>query len=671
MPFAIAPLAAAILLAVVSVPVSANETDAIVTGSLGEPVNVMAQQQDLPGTADFVAALDDLLAGRAAAAFTAASELPDRSERLAVQWAAIHYHPTSIAPDAIESFFAEAGSFLDPHHLNRSLERSLLAGEPASSDYLRHFETVEPSMLDNRIALALALRGSDMERATALARDIWTGTILSTEQEAELGGAFEAALTAEEHWQRATMLMMHDHIRAAERLESHFDDAQIGLIAARAATARGEPDGKDLLDTVDARLHEHPVYLFTRVQRAHAAGLLEEAVRWLEQSPADVPEAGEWWIVRDEISRAALADGDVHLAYRAIAGFEVGPAGRLVDAQFTAGWLALNFLDDADAAQRHFALMAQHATLPDSITKANFWLARAEIARDAFDAADAAYAVAAEYGTVYYGQLARSALGLDQVPAPAELPDLTEASEAFAARDTVRAIRLLARHDARGMAAQLLRNWTQDLETASDLVLAALLAQDIGAHNVAIAVADRAAGLGWTYDTLRFPSTVLPAGTRLAANPAAVFAVIKQESLFQLDAVSHAGARGLMQLMPGTARETATRLGLDYVRDRLTRDPQYNVLLGSTYLSDQLERYDGSLLLAAAAYNAGPGNANRWIRAFGDPRAANVDPILWVELIPFEETKTYVRRVMGNYLVYRRHLDQDATDIASVMRGLP
>ena len=145
----------------------------------------------------------------------------------------------------------------------------------------------------------------------------------------------------------------------------------------------------------------------------------------------------------------------------------------------------------------------------------------------------------------------------------------------------------------------------------------------------------------------------------------------RQESRFQIDAVSSAGARGLMQLMPATAEETAGKLGVDYSKSRLTSDAEYNALLGSTYLKAQLERFDGSLILAAAAYNAGGGNANKWMRTFGDPRSDTIDPVVWIELIPVLETRTYVKRVVGNYLVYRARFGKDDISISEVLRQIP
>ena len=151
---------------------------------------------------------------------------------------------------------------------------------------------------------------------------------------------------------------------------------------------------------------------------------------------------------------------------------------------------------------------------------------------------------------------------------------------------------------------------------------------------------------------------------------AAIYAITRQESRFQVDAISSAGARGLMQLMPATAKETAGKLGVKYSASRLTSDAEYNALLGSTYLKAQLERFDGSLLLAAAAYNAGAGNARKWLNTFGDPRSEAIDPVVWVELIPVQETRTYVKRVLGNYLVYRARLGKDDLSIGEALRKI-
>jgi soluble lytic murein transglycosylase len=234
----------------------------------------------------------------------------------------------------------------------------------------------------------------------------------------------------------------------------------------------------------------------------------------------------------------------------------------------------------------------------------------------------------------------------------------------------VQAVRLLAANGETEKAASLLRNLVPALQAGGELVLAARLAQAIDAHNLAISIAETAERRGVPLDLFSFPKDGLPGNQIASIDKAAVYAVARQESRFQVNAISSSGARGLMQLMPGTAEDTAKKIGLAYSPARLTSDPAYNTMLGSSYLGDQLARYDGSLLLAAAAYNAGPGNANKWIKAFGDPRAEAIDPIVWVEMIPFQETRKYVQRVLGNYLVYRARLGGSEIGITAAMHSI-
>ncbi len=181
-------------------------------------------------------------------------------------------------------------------------------------------------------------------------------------------------------------------------------------------------------------------------------------------------------------------------------------------------------------------------------------------------------------------------------------------------------------------------------------------------------VADRK---GIALDLFNYPRDGIPQNARLASvDLAAVYAVARQESLFDVDAISRVGARGVMQLMPATAKETADFIGVSYSPSRLLTDAGYNALLGSTYLSRQLTRFDGSLIMAAAAYNGGGGNVNKWIRTFGNPTSSSVDPVVWIEQIPFEETRKYVQRVLANYMLYRERLGHADITIAQALRRI-
>ena len=314
--------------------------------------------------------------------------------------------------------------------------------------------------------------------------------------------------------------------------------------------------------------------------------------------------------------------------------------------------------------------MAQNATLADTVTQSNYWLGRARRAAGNQAGANEAFAEATRFGTVYYGLLARDELGAGEATIR-RMPDVSESETRFNGLDTVRAVRLFAANGERNQALTLLRSFAYDFDDGGDLLLAGQLAEQLGAHDLAISIAEAAELRGFPLDLRSFPDDAVRTTMVDEVDPAALFAVVRQESRFRTDAVSSAGARGLMQLMPATARETAEKVGVAYSRSRLTDDPAYNALLGSTYLADQLRAFDGSLVLAAAAYNAGPGNARKWIRQFGDPRSPDVDPVVWIERIPYQETRKYVQRVLGNYVVYRARLGRDDLTMTEALRFIP
>lgn len=652
-------------------PATANDTvDPVTTGSVQAGASAPVAEVDARGSAAFRAALDVLVGGDPVAAYAQARGLDNATERRAIQWAAIYFNAGKIDADSIRRFAADAPDFASAGVYRTRIEQSLAKAEPSAETVIAALGGAMPNTIEGQIMLASAyLAQGETSRATSIAKSIWIDNFLTEEQEATVIGKLGSLLDRQAHWARAMHLMMHDRARASERLLPHLSEAQQSLVVARAAVSRNDANAKALLDKVDASMQANPVFIFSRAQRARQFELWESAVDWLAKAPDVVPDAAEWWYERRTLVRKLLDIGQPALAYRAAADYDKGPEGRLVEAHFHAGWIALSFLNDAASARTHFAAMAELATLADSVTQANYWLARANLKLGDVAAARTAFEAAARYGTVYYGQLARTELGEAGVEIR-PLPDWKQSETLFDANPVVRAVRLLAANGKANLAVPLLRNFGNGLDSGAELLLAARLAQEIGAHHLAIAIANTADQRGTPLDLFSFPKDGLPADVQLAADRAAVYAITRQESMFQLDAVSSAGARGLMQLMPGTAQDVARKVGVDYSPNRLVSDAAYNALLGSTYLGAQLDRYDGSLVLAAAAYNAGPGNADKWIKAYGDPRAANVDPVIWVELIPFQETRTYVKRVLGNYLVYRQRLGDSPVTLQQALRTI-
>jgi soluble lytic murein transglycosylase len=656
---------------------AAEGIDEIITGSLGHaPVPAAPPVMPLPpavpaSSDDFTAALSLVTDGKFTDAYGAAAKLKSDLERRTVEWAAIYYGNGTIPYDQVRAFEQDAPDFVSAGVFKTRIEQALLKADASDDTLISTLAGSMPNTLNAQLALAKAYADTGKkDRAAAIARDIWINNVLDPATEKKVLGAVGDLLSVKDHWARAERLMMDDRASAVERLFPFMTPAQKSLAVARNAVSRNDANAKTLLDKVDPAYKTNPIYYFSRAQRARQAQLWDDAIAYLNKGQANDPVAEDWWYERRTLIRQLLSAGDAKRAYRAAADYTSGPEGRLVEARFHAGWIALSFLNDPKAAVKHFEAEAKLSTLPDSVTQANYWLGRARTALGDKKGAKAAYTAAADYGTIYYGLLARGELGLK----PVELRDMpsTAGSEAaFNERPVVQAIGLLMADDQSDMAGALLRNLAQtQLKTGSELVLAARLAQKIDAHHLAITIADIADKRGMPLDLFSFPKDGLPTTKLADIDTAAIYAIARTESRFQADAVSSSGAKGLMQLMPTTARETAKKLGVAYSASKLTSDPEYNAQLGSSYLADQLQTYNGSLLLAAAAYNAGAGNANKWIAAYGDPRQANVDPVVWVELIPFQETRKYVQRVLGNYLVYRARLGGTAISPTAALRSI-
>lgn len=358
------------------------------------------------------------------------------------------------------------------------------------------------------------------------------------------------------------------------------------------------------------------------------------------------------------VARALLDAGKPKAAYAVAAlPFSLSEANK-IDAAFFAGWIALRFLNDADKAAAHFAEAAPHATLPISVARVAYWRGRAAEAQKDDASAKTFFNKAAEHSTTYYGQLARVRLGMPDVAVrPLPEPSAT-ARRDLAQMSSARAVRLLINAGETDLVLPFLSTLAARLDEHHLAALAELVEEAQDARATLI-LGKAAAHRGKPFDVPAFPTFGIPGADDSAIEEPMIYAITRQESAFDGKAVSHAGARGLMQLMPATAQATARAAGLPYDLTRLTSDPAYNARLGANHLGELVERWSGSYVLAIASYNAGPGNVRKWIAAYGDPRSPQVDAIDWVERIPFSETRNYVQRVLENLQVYRQRLKNE------------
>ncbi|MGB7431909.1 MAG: lytic transglycosylase domain-containing protein [Ahrensia sp.] len=656
-------------------------TDALITATTKAPPQALALDLD-----EALDRITDPVAARQIASALAAADAGDRAALDALRRS---FAEASAARDALDwalATSAQRAKMLSPRDIDAIQNR--LASWPGREAMMRARETAVLDGLLGGAQLALTLGDDDPQtttgkiavaknhllvgnndRARALILPLWHSNTLWPALETSIPKDFDAILTVEDHRIRLFNMMVRERISSAERfavyaqMEPLFDVWKAIIRNQNGIEARLAALPDDLLET------PHGIYM--RVEYARKRQLFDEAAALLVEAPADEgaqinPDA--WWNERRIVSRSLREQGDLETAFAVASAHSGGSPETQVDAAFHAGWYALRGLDDPDRAKPHFEKILAIASGAASRSRAYYWLSQSYRAAGSDAEARQALTKAATFGTTYYGQLAASQLG-QPIQLDGSAYDDTDLRLALRQAPVAAALLLWQAGDARAAAALVtgLADTTEDPALITAMID---IFNQRGMHFPALRLAKRAAWIDRDIGQATHPVGALPLdNTGQRADLALAYAIARQESEFRLDAVSSADARGLLQLLPSTARGVAQRLDLPFEAARLTTDAAYNTRLGTQYLAEQLDRFDGSYVLTFIAYNAGPGRAREWIERFGDPRGLALDELVdWIEQIPFPETRGYVQKVMENLIVYKTKLGLKA-DIAKDLRA--
>ncbi len=591
--------------------------------------------------------------GNIALADALAAKMPDAQDRLASAWAAIALQPRMMGSARLIAFLYGHPHWPARHWLRRQIEASLFLEKPDPMAVFQYFYSDPPRAALGIMALAASyLDVGDKAAAADLVRPLWRRARLTLWQERQLIANFKDEISAADDDARAERLTLEQHFAAGMRAAARDDKSEIALVQVGAALMRHQ-SAAALIAKLPASKRANPLLRYGRASLLLQQGKLEAAADEMLGAPAHarrllVPD--QWWRLRRQIARAMLDQHGAALAFTLCA---TSPATSLrdrVDSEFHAGWIALRFLNQPAVALQHFAALQLLAKTPMSRARGGYWLGRALDAAGHPDQAQRAYRRAAHYSDFYYGQLAAARLTSS---VPQARGSLSEA--AMTPSRTIELASNLSEAGAKDLARGLLG---ADARVADSAELRRLALYVRAQRNPTLAtwigkIADRR---GRSQGTLAFPAYGLPRFVPLTdqASKPLLYAIARQESTFQTNLVSSAGARGVMQLMVATARRTASTEKVAFDETRLTSDPAYNVQLAAAFLGLLEHEQRGSLERTLAAYNAGGGRVSQWIAAHGDPTDPAVDPVDWVESIPIDETRDYVEHVMANVGVYRR-----------------
>ena len=603
--------------------------------------------------AAFTVALKAIDDGRWADARAAVASFRNTLLDRYVDWSILRAAPR------IEASFAATWRFLreqpdwpEPEVLRRQAEERIAPETPAA-EVVRYFTAFPPLTSTGhmrRLEAAATAAPNDVAR---FARDTWRNATLRNSDENDFLNRYAQFLTGPDQIARFDRILREGRSQVARDLVPKLPPDYLPVANARLAMAARAADAATLVRALPpARLND-PTLRFERMQWIRRTGTLDEAKAALT---GPIPNQNDaWWNERNLVVRALLDADRPADAYAVATGHGLTKGISFAEAEFLAGWIALRQLKKPAVALKHFSTLYDGVSTGISKSRGAYWLARTyEAAKQSKDANDW-YEQAANFGQTFYGQLAARKLQGASPKFPVDPVPTAADKQALAGRELATMARYLGQVEEYDRARPFLLRLARSVTSPGEVALLAQLSLDLKRPDVGLTVARRGAENGVVLFDAAFP--VVDLGATGSIERALALALAKQESSFNAGAVSTSNALGLMQLLPTTARDVAGRLKVPFIESKLTRDPAYNVQLGSQYLAEMLQRFGGSYELALAAYNAGPNRVARWIEAGGDPRTAKIDMVDWIEMMPFRETRNYVQRIMESLNVYRDRLN--------------
>ena len=562
--------------------------------------------------------------------------------------------------------------------LTEHLEAALFAGGGSAKEIKKYFAASPPQTGIGYAALAAAnLADGNTEEARKLAAKVWREMTIPAGLEAGFLKRFGDLLTPADHQWRFNRMVTDDVRWAGNRADrAAFARRIIPLLpaaeqkktTARLALFNRASNARALMSALPSGGAGDTGLAFHRIQLLRKAGKIEEAAKVILTIPPDptkIAVLDEWWAERRELAYGALKMDKMKLAYELVKNAGPLTVNPLKEQTFMAGWIAFRYLNKPGVAEKHFKDFAAAADGPLSRAKAAYWLGRVADARG--DKAEAArqYRLATKNPDTFHGLLAMQMLQNGRTNLDINPPALPSPQQVrkFVSLDAAKALVMASK-------AKLSQVYTRSfltglgnrLPSEAEAGMVAHVADTLGDPQMSVRIAKSAVARGQNLLTYAYPTSSFPSYKPLRAPPetALLLGLARQETEFEPQTVSGAGAKGLLQVMTVTAQHVCHDYKIKCQTPRLLSDTQYNVMIASAYIADRMDDFGGSYVLGLAGYNAGPGRARQWIRENGDPRDPKVDPVDWIERIPITETRDYVTKVLANIQMYRARLGNSA-----------
>lgn len=560
--------------------------------------------------------------------------------------------------------FRDASRFINAHpkwpDLNDIQEQAEEAITPSipSGEIITFFNTHTPITGRGMIHYLGALVSTGKtSQALPILKNWWVEAVLAPHEQKEIIQKYGQYLGSQDHERRLRHIIHGKHYTASRDLAKILGRGYPQLVEAKIALIEGKKNVNLLVSKVPNNLKNNEALQLARIQWRRKNNQDTGAIDLLRRAPTHnrLSNHKAWWKERHIMARRLIEQKKWGSAYQLVRDHRQKDGFPMAQAEFLAGWIALRKIGKAWEAFEHFERLFNNVKSPISRARGAYWAGLASESLGHSEIATQWFQVAARYQTTYYGQMAAARINLPLgLINPSPINVTPDARKQFKSHKLISAALLLHRAKQRHNAKKFFYAYADQTTSGLGYSLVTELASSLGMDDVAVKIAKKAERKNYVLPQYLFPVLKQATAKGYSLHPAFIHGIIRQESAFDQYAQSHAGALGLMQLMPPTARETAGKIGLPYSKSRLKTDPIYNMKLGSAYLKQMLDRWNGNRTLAIASYNAGPGRVGGWLKEFGDPRDKNIDEADWIETIPVYETRNYVQRVTEALNVYAR-----------------
>jgi len=523
---------------------------------------------------------------------------------------------------------------------------------------INHFKKIKPKTGWGNIYYGNALlNNGEIEKGKKYIIQGYTDGSFSRKEQSQILKNFKTILEENHHKKRIEQLLWNGKYRTASRLVKYVNKDYQKLFEARIGLISFAGGVDDLIKKVPDQLKSDPGLVYDRIHWRIKKRKYDSALNLLLEinntDSSKLVRPDKFWGKKNFLIRKLIDRHEYNTAYKLSINHGLKENKDIAEAEWMAGWISLTFLENPESAYLHFKEIWDVSSRPISKARAAYWMGNSLDALGKTDDAQKEYLKASKYSLTFYGQLAASKLNNKILFSPKLTSKENTSSEKQEISNSVYlAISLLNEFDK----SKLVKKFIWDLADRENLNTATKsvrIANELGRKDFAVQAGKILYYNHVLLDPLSFPEVERPKFDKIIFPPQSlIHSVTRQESQFDPQAGSYAGAKGLMQLMPYTAKRVSKGLKLEYTKSKLTEDPKYNVILGSAYLDKLLSNYNGSYILSLAAYNAGESRVSRWIKKYGDPRKDDITSEDWIELIPFKETRNYVQRVMENIQVY-------------------